>query len=215
MERTQDRDSVGTSASSARDRSWATLRSAPRSRVADEEDPVSQLLALDARPTTTDRWTICSDGSSVAFHGRASRFLPLLQARFTQVTGCVQEHAVDVDVNVRSMTTGNAAYDQLLRAADPFDVARHPVARYRSTAVRWTGDTAVVDGELSLRGSTAPVRLTASRVHLADGRARLSAVGRVDRRVFGLRLELPGCAAFVPDLLDVAIDVTAVRDATG
>lgn len=147
----------------------------------------------------------------VLFRGRASRFLPAVQARFTSVTGSVGEDAVAVDVDVRSLTTGNRTWDDLLTAADPFDVARHPVATYRSDGIVWVGDHAVVSGELCLRGRTGGVQLRASCSVQDDGVARLTAVGRVDRRLFGLRLDVPGCGALLPTHLDLSIDVTAVR----
>lgn len=156
-------------------------------------------------------WSVRGDDACVLFRGRAHRFAPTMQARFTQVCGTVTESAVDVDVDVRSMTTGIPAYDALLAAADPFDAERHPVARYRSESVRWDGGRAVVDGLLDLRGRAAPVRLLATCRATGDGQARLSATGRVDRRVYGLRLEVPGCGALVPSHLDLTIDVTAVR----
>lgn len=157
-----------------------------------------------------DAWRVRTEDACVLFSGRASRFLPAVQARFTQVTGTVSGTAVHVDVDVRSLTTGNRAYDDLLAAADPFDAARHPFATFRSDAVHWTQDAAVVTGALSLRGRTAPVQLRASYVVVQDGLARLSATGRVDRRAFGLRLDVPGCGALVPSHLDLRIDVSAV-----
>jgi polyisoprenoid-binding protein YceI len=141
--------------------------------------------------------------------GRASRFLPTVQAHFARVGGTVSAESVDVDVDVRSVTTGTSAYEALLAAADPFDAARYPVARYRSSRVRWDGARAVVDGVLDLRGRSAVVRLVGTCREQDDGAARLSATGRVDRRDFGLRLEVPGCGALVPSHLELAIDVTA------
>ena len=94
---------------------------------------------------------------------------------------------------------------------DPFDVAQRPVAHHRSTRVSWRQDTAVVDGELTVCARTAPARLNASYAPVQDGVARLTATGRVDRRVYSLRLEVPGCGALVPNHLDLTIDVTAVR----
>lgn len=161
--------------------------------------------------TLLERWTVLPEDASVMFRGRASRFMPTVSARFTAVTGTVSEQAVDVDVDVRSMTTGNRAYDDLLAVADPFDAVRHPVATYRSEAVLWVDGRAVVSGALCLRGRTAPVQLQASYVVVEERLARLTATGRVDRRAFGLRLELPGCGALLPSHLDLAIAVTAER----
>ena len=158
-----------------------------------------------------ERWRVLPENACVMFRGRTSRFTPTVSARFTAVTGTVSEQAVDVDVDVRSMTTGHRAYDDLLAVADPFDAGRHPVATYRSDAVLWREGQAVVHGALCLRGRTAPVQLQASYVVADGGLARLTATGRVDRRAFGLRLEVPGCGALVPSHLDLAIDVVAAR----
>lgn len=162
-----------------------------------------------------ESWRVRPQDASVQFSGRASRLLPTVRARFTAVTGTVSGSAVEVDVDVRSLTTGNRAYDDLLAVADPFDAARHPVATYRSDAVLWVDDRAVVTGALTLRGRTGPVQLAAEYVVVEDGVARLTATGRVDRRVFGLRLEVPGCGALVPSHLDLSISVTAEQGDSG
>ena len=174
---------------------------------------MESLLNLPAQRRAPDdeHWTVAPSGGCVAFRGRVSRFMPTVAARFTEITGAVSRRVVDVDVHVRSLTTGNPAYDELLAVVDPFDVAQHPVAHYRSTSVSWQQDTAIVEGQLTLRGRTAPAQLTAAYAELDEGVARLTAAGRVDRRAYGLRLELPGCGALVPNTLDLTIDVTAVR----
>lgn len=160
----------------------------------------------------TETWRVRPEDACVLFRGRASRFLPTVQARFTHVTGTVSETAVEVDVDVRSLTTGNRGYDDLLLAADPFDAEQHPVATYRSDVVVWCGEAALVRGALSLRGRTAPVQLRASYVVVRDGLARMTATGRLDRRVFGLRVDVPGGGALVPSHLDLSIEVTAARE---
>jgi polyisoprenoid-binding protein YceI len=162
-------------------------------------------------------WAVDPAAACVAFAGRASRLAPTFAARFARVGGSVHVAAsptdsrVDVDVDLTSMTTGNRAYDDLLAAVDPFDVVAHPVGAYRSGCVRLAGGTAVVDGTLVLRGLPVPVRLAGSSRLLGRGRARLRATGHVDRRSFGLRLDLPGCGFLVPTRLQVDIDVEVVR----
>lgn len=69
-------------------------------------------------------WTIRPDEACVSFSGRVSRFTPVVQARFTGVSGTVSPAGIDVEVDVRSLTTGNRAYDDVLSALDPFDVGR-------------------------------------------------------------------------------------------
>ena len=151
----------------------------------------------------------------VAFRGRASRFAPVVWARFAQVSGRVRladrDSEVAVDVDLSSMTTGNAAWDELLHALDPFDVRHHPVAAYRSDAVHVDDSRAEVEGTLSLCGRRSRVRLTGSHPVLDDARARLTATGSVDRRAFGLRPDVPACRFLLPAQLELHVDVVVAR----
>jgi polyisoprenoid-binding protein YceI len=179
-------------------------------------------LRVDTGDGTADRlrgtWTVDGSAASVAFSGRSSRLAPVFAARFCSVAGSVQladdESAsrVDVDVDLTSMTTGNSRWDDLLSAVDPFDVVRHPVGCYRSASVRLAGAAARVDGFLALCGRSVPVRLVGTHALLGDDRARLRAAGEVDRRAFGLRVDLPGCGFLVPSRLRVEVDVEVVRE---
>lgn len=169
------------------------------------------------------RWHIDPRSAQVAFAGRATRFSPVVQARFLSVEGTVDAGAdahgvtadvtVDVTVDVRSMTSGNRAWDDLVAAVDPFAAGRFPTARYRSTAVRWHGGTATVDGLLTLRGVERPVRLDAEHALSACGeRLVLRGTGELDREEFGVRLEVPGAALVIPRRLRLSLDVVAVHD---
>jgi polyisoprenoid-binding protein YceI len=160
-------------------------------------------------------WTIDPSRAVVAFSGRTSFVSPTIRARFAEVGGTVEvgdEHAVRVDVDVTSMTTGNRAYDEVISAFDPFDAARHPMAVYRSSAVAWTPDGAVIDGSLTLRGVTRTVSLTAT-YDLGRGGDRMlvRAGGSVDREAFGVRFDVPGVGKLVPRIMRLEIDVDVVR----
>jgi polyisoprenoid-binding protein YceI len=181
-------------------------------------------VALDLRGVATaslaGTWLIDPPAASVAFSGRVSRLAPAFAARFGRVAGTValpdgnadgDGGRVDVDVDLASMTTGRAAWDDLLAAVDPFDARTHPTGRYRSARVRLRGGRAVVDGALVLRGTAVPVRLTGSSTLLGRDRARLRARGEVDRRCFGLRVDLPGYGLLVPARMRVEVDVEVVR----
>lgn len=88
--------------------------------------------------------------------------------------------AVEVVVDLTSVATGDAARDKQAQAAEFFDSARTPEARYRSRAFRALGDDRYeVDAELSMKGVTRPlthhVRIT------VDG-DRATAAGEVPLR---------------------------------
>ena len=159
------------------------------------------------------RWLLVPSRSRVAFSGRASRLAPTFAAAFPGVRGGIDldDGSLDVELDVSAVTTGNRAWDDLLRSIDPFDARRHPVAAYRAQ-VRWDGSGAGrVDGELSVRGVSRRVPLDARLVAAGRHEVRLRATGTVDRRDLGVRCDLPGIGRLVPDVLQLDIGVTAVR----
>ena len=160
-------------------------------------------------------WAIDPHRAVVAFSGRTSFVSPTIRARVADVGGTVQvghEHSVQVDVDVTSMTTGNRAYDEIISAFDPFDAARHPMAVYRSSAVAWTPEGAVIDGTLTLRGVTRTVSLTATYdVGRTGDRMLVRAGGSIDRDAFGIRFDVPGVGKLVPRVMRLEIDVDVIR----
>ncbi|MFP5218869.1 MAG: YceI family protein [Actinomycetes bacterium] len=174
-------------------------------------------IAAGAVPTGT--WRVHGPTASVAFTGRVSRLAPTFAARFRDVDGTLHVGAdpddsrVEVDVHLSSMTTGNAVWDDVLTTLDPFQIAMHPVGIFRSERVDLAGPTAVVEGTLTLRGRTAPVRLVGRSCLLDEDRARLVAVGALDRSAFDLRLDVPGGRLLVPQRMHLNIDVEIVRTA--
>ena len=117
---------------------------------------------------------------------------------------------LSVDVDVTSITTGNRTWDELLRRLDPFDSERNPTATYRGTADLACGSDIRVAGDLELRGVRQPVALSA-RVSARGHEVVMKATGTVDRRHFGVRCDLPGMGRFVPSVMRLEIEATAVR----
>ena len=77
--------------------------------------------------------------------------------------------------------TGNPIWDELLRAADPFRAARHPLAHYASTAVRWTGSGFGVQGALEIAGVSVALPLEAKVRENGDGTVTLRHTARSTR----------------------------------
>ncbi|WP_022961623.1 YceI family protein [Halopseudomonas pelagia] len=70
--------------------------------------------------------------------------------------------AVNVTINTTSVDSNHAERDKHLRSDDFLNVAKHPQATFKSTAVEMTGDdTANITGDLTLNGVTKPVVLDA------------------------------------------------------
>ena len=88
---------------------------------------------------------------------------------FTQPSGTLklspQDPAaskLEVQIPVNAIDTTNAKLDSDLKAADWFDVQQYPTISFTSTSVTVTGqDEAKVSGNLTIRGITKPVTLTA------------------------------------------------------
>jgi polyisoprenoid-binding protein YceI len=101
------------------------------------------------------------------------------------------DSTVNATIDLNSIDTGNPDRDNHLRSADFFEVETYPVMTYRSTAITPDGSDFIVDGELTLKGVTQPVKL-----HLELGgfgpdpyggtRTGFSATGEIKRSDFGV-----------------------------
>lgn len=105
---------------------------------------------------------------------------------------------LDAQVNMASVASLNTALDEHLKAPDFFDVARYPIATLRATQIRIiSANTAEITGELTLRGVTRPLVITADFNQAgkgpADGRYTLGfdGRGRIKRSEFGIAYGLP------------------------
>ena len=158
-------------------------------------------------------WVLDPARAVVEFSGRVSRLAPTFRAGFRSVAGVVEvarSAQLAVQVDVTSVTTGNSAWDDILKTLDPFDATRCPLATYRGQADLAVDDRAHVAGNLELRGVCRPLSLLAELTPTGD-EVVVRATGTVDRHAFGVRFDLPGLGRFVPSQLRLDIEVTAVR----
>ena len=166
-------------------------------------------------------WLVETSRSAISFSGRASRIAPTVRAQFGQVRGGLHLAAdpnrsrVGVFVDVRTITTGNPLWDDMLRAADPFRASDHPLAHYASTAVRWTGAGFDVEGLLEIAGTKTSLTLKAAVAENADTSVTLNAQGTIDPRSAGVQLNLPGARLLMPRAMEVCVAVTAIRTRPG
>jgi polyisoprenoid-binding protein YceI len=95
-------------------------------------------------------------------------------------------------VRVASVRTGDQQRDSLLASRFFFEAEEHPEISFASTAVeRLGGGRLRIEGELTIRGRTRPLRLDAE-VAEQDGRVmRLSAADVLSRAAYGLRFRGP------------------------
>lgn len=70
---------------------------------------------------------------------------------------------LDVTVDANSVGTLNPALDAHLKSADFLDTAKFPTATFKATSIKLTGkSTADITGDLTLRGVTKPVTVSAT-----------------------------------------------------
>jgi polyisoprenoid-binding protein YceI len=111
-------------------------------------------------------WTIDTAHTTVSF---SARHMGLAKVRggFDRFDGTIEGDPQDIgsvkgrfEVDLASVTTGNADRDAHLRSADFFDVENHPKMVFESKAIAANGDgTYKVTGDLTVRGFTKPVEL--------------------------------------------------------
>ncbi|RRO18240.1 polyisoprenoid-binding protein [Saccharopolyspora rhizosphaerae] len=96
------------------------------------------------------------------------------------------QSSVNATIDVTSIDTGNADRDAHVRSADFFDAEQFPTGTFRSTGIRQDGEDYLIDGELTLKGVTKPVTLTAELGGFSDNLLGVSASTTVNRTDFGI-----------------------------
>jgi polyisoprenoid-binding protein YceI len=125
---------------------------------------------------------------------------------------------VEVEVELASVDTGDAARDENLRT-ELFHVDRHPLMTFHATHVVPGGrDRFVLVGTLSLHGATRELRLDCRegrRDADAQGRPRrhYTARGTLDRKAFGLQWSpaLEAGGVLVGDAVEVEVELQVVQ----
>jgi polyisoprenoid-binding protein YceI len=117
-----------------------------------------------AAPAT---YNIDSSHTYPAFEADHMGGLSLWRGKFNRTTGKVvldtaaKTGEVDVTVDVASIDFGHDMMNDHAKTPDMFDTARHPTATYKGKVSKWNGTSpAEIDGQLTLKGVTRPVKLT-------------------------------------------------------
>jgi len=168
-------------------------------------------------------WKVDPGHAEVGFIGRHFG-LTKVRGRFVGVDGTVviapdvEQSSVEVVIDTASVNSGDDTRDNHLRSADMFDVAVHPTATYRSTAIHVDGDRARMDGTLTIKGVARPVTLDVELLGVAtepsgDRRLVFSASGRINREDWGLtwNVVLEAGGLLVSKEITLEIEVELVR----
>lgn len=167
--------------------------------LAQDEPAAVDIAAIPAGTYVLDAdhgkisWSVSHLGFST-YRGQ----FPALEATLTLDPARPEDAKVSATIDLTRQGTLNDALDAHLKTADFFDVANHPQARFVTDRVTiLDADSAVVDGQLTLRGVTRPVRFAAefnkAGVNPLDKRFSLGFDGyaAVRRSDFGVDYALP------------------------
>lgn len=140
--------------------------------------------------------------------------------RFTKTSGRIvldraaRSGSVEVTIDAKSVDTGYALFNEHIQAEDFLDTAKHPTITYRADRLRFDGDRLVeVDGQLTVKGITRPVKLTVTSFHcmphpiLKKDACGANAVARVKRSDFNMGKYAPA----VSDEVTIHIPVEAIK----
>lgn len=131
------------------------------------------IAAALAAPAVAAPETYAVDGNHTYPRFEYSHFGYSTQlSRFDKTTGTIvidraaKTGSVDIAIDMKSVNTGSALFNEHIQGPDFLDTAKYPTATFKSTAVRFDGDKpAAIDGNLTVKGITKPVTLTVTSFH--------------------------------------------------
>ena len=183
------------------------------------------LAATEIPGYTAGTWTIDPVHSEVGFTVR-HMMVSKVRGKVTSFSGEIVtgadplDSSVAADIELSSITTGNDQRDAHIRSADFFDVDKHPVMSYRSTAIRQQGSGYVLDGQLTLKGVTRDVPLSLELNGFGPDayggtRAGFSATAEISRGDFGVNWNaaIEGGGVVVSDKVTIQLEIEAVLQA--
>jgi polyisoprenoid-binding protein YceI len=144
-----------------------------------------------------------------------------VRGTFTQFEGTIDEEAgqvsaVNVDVDLASLTTGSDQRDGHLKSADFFDVDAHPKANFNLTKFTRSGEEVIAEGNLTIRGVTRPITLKGeiggpSKDPWGNEKVSASLTGKISRKEWGLvwNVALEAGGVLVSDEVKLSIEVQA------
>lgn len=108
----------------------------------------------------------------------------------------LEDSTVSVTVQMDSINTGTPDRDGHLRSADLFEIDKFPTMTFVSTGIKQDGDTYVIAGDLTIKGVSKPVELTAEFLGedadaYGNRRVGIEATTTINRKDFGVDYNIP------------------------
>lgn len=166
-------------------------------------------------------WTIDKIHSHVGFvikHMMVSKIRGRLTAFSGQITTAPDplDSSVCVIIDANSIDTAHQTRDDHVRSADFFDVERHPTITFTSTRIRFGDGGFLVDGDLTIRGTTLPVTLDVETPEFGPSptggtKAGFSATTTINRSDFGVSFNgpIPGGGVVLGEKVMIVLEVEA------
>ena len=98
----------------------------------------------------------------------------------------VTDSQVTAAASAQSFDSANPKRDSQVKSKSFLHADAHPLILFRSTGVVAEGDQWILRGEITARGTAAPVDLTVIESHSDASGLRLRATGKVDRYAHGI-----------------------------
>ena len=172
------------------------------------------------------QWQIDTSHSSVT---AAVKYMMLTTVRgaFSGASGFIdfdparpEAGAIELRIPAASVNTGDEKRDRHLRSPDFLDVETHPEIVFRSTKVTPKGKVQlVVDGDLTIRGTTKPVSVNVLVLGVAEDlragqRAGFDATLSFDRTQWGLTWNMPiSSGVLVGEKITIEANIAATAHA--
>ena len=155
--------------------------------------------ALSSAPAAAVSWKIDPTHSFVQFEVVQLGLIPFpgrfkqFSAKFDYVQDDIEKSSVDVRIPIECLETDDGLMNEILQGEQFFDVGNFQEMRFISTKITLTGaNTGVIDGELTMKGETWPIQMTATFTHeakapfLGTPRIGVIASATIDRVKWGL-----------------------------
>jgi polyisoprenoid-binding protein YceI len=144
-----------------------------------------------------------------------------LQGRFDKSSGKAtldmagKSGSVHLDIEANSISTGFAKRDEHLKSPDFFNAAEFPKITYKSSAIKFTGNTpSSVEGTLTMLGVSKPVTLNIDAFKCGTNpmnkkdECGAAASAQIKRSDFGIKYGLPG----IGDDIKLVFEIEAYKD---
>ena len=133
-----------------------------------------------------------------------SATLDLIDGVVDVVDGAVR--SAEARVDAASYSSPNAKRNAHVVAPDFLDAADHPDISLHASRVEPAAGGHTVDGQLTVKGSSFPIRLAVDEVAIAEASATFRATAHVDRKAIGVD-KLP--TFVIGRVLDLTVDAQA------